>query len=75
MSSAVVFLLVALGAAVVGSSLLWLVQRSPRRDSTDYRDQLRAIAPRDARRQVDQPSGVVRLDPPGRSGPPDEEES
>ena len=62
MSTAVVFLLAALGASVVGSAVLWIISGRHRRDEPDYYDQLRAIAPSATRGPIEQPSGIVPLD-------------
>ena len=64
MSSAVVFLVVAGLAAVVGSVVLWLGHRSRDRTPADFQDQLRALAPRGEARTREQPSGIVPLEPP-----------
>ncbi len=63
MSTAVIFLLAALGGATIGSVLLWAVHHFPKKREPDYREQLEAIAPPN-RRAVDQPSGIVKLVPP-----------
>ena len=62
MSNSVVFLLVPLVAAAVGSVVLWLWSRArvPRR--SDLHEQLRALAPEQGSRPAAQPSGIVRLD-------------
>ena len=62
MSSAVVFLMVALGAAAAGSSILWYLSGRHRAQQPDYQTQLRAIAPRSGHGPVEQPSGIVPLD-------------
>lgn len=62
MSSAVLFLLAALGAAAVSSSLLWYLSGRRRADQPDYQTQLRAIAPRAGHGPVEQPSGIRPLD-------------
>lgn len=62
MSSAVLFLLAALGAALIGSTLLWLVHHFPRGREPDYGDRLRAIAPL-TRAAGEQPCGIVSLEP------------
>ncbi|MEM7140286.1 MAG: hypothetical protein AAF548_04575 [Actinomycetota bacterium] len=63
MSSAAVFLLVALLAAVGGSVLLYLVTRARQPRPPDFQDQLRALAPPGRERTAEQPSGIVPLDP------------
>ena len=62
MSSAVVFLLVALGAATAGSAVLWILTNRHRDDEPDYHEQLRAIAPSASRGPIEQPRGIVPLD-------------
>ena len=62
MSSAVVFLLAALGASVVGSTVLWILSGRHRGDEPDYHEQLRAIAPSATRGPIEQPRGIVPLD-------------
>ena len=62
MSSAVLFLVVALAGATVASLILWLFSNFPRTPEPDYQDQLRAIAPT-KKKAVEQPSGIVPLDP------------
>jgi len=61
-SSALVFLLAALGAAAAGSSILWYLSGRSRAQQPDYQAQLRAIAPRSGHGPVEQPSGIVPLD-------------
>lgn len=63
MSTAAVFLIIAASAAIVGSLVLYLGHRVRRPRPPDFQEQLRAIAPRDATRPVQQSSGIVRLDP------------
>lgn len=63
MSSAVVFLLVTLGAVVVGSLVLWAAHRVRIVTPAEFQEQLRALAPRDGGAGVEQPSGIVRLEP------------
>ena len=63
MSSAVVFLVVALLAAVGGSVVLWLSHRVRESGAPDFQEQLRALAPRQGVPRADQPSGIVHLDP------------
>ncbi len=62
MSSAVVFLLAAMGAATAGSAVLWYLSGRNRGPEPDYRDQLRAIAPDGATGPIEQPSGIVPLE-------------
>ena len=62
MSSAVLFLLSALGASVVGPAVLWIFSNRHRRDEPDYYDQLRAIAPSATQGPIEQPSGIGPLD-------------
>lgn len=62
MSTAVVFLLGAIGASVIGSAVLWILSGRHRSDEPDYHDQLRAIAPSATRGPIEQPSGIVPLD-------------
>ena len=64
MSSAVIFLVVAGLAALLGSTLLWLGHRTRDRTTADFQDQLKALAPRGGARSPQQPSGIVPLDPP-----------
>lgn len=63
MSSAAIFLLVAVGAAVVGSLLLYLAHRVRRPRPPDFSEQLRRLAPNDTKRASTQQSGIVHLDP------------
>lgn len=60
MSTAFLFLIVAIGVGAAGSALLWLVSKRRRPADPDYQEQLRAIAPSHGR-PVRQPRGVVRL--------------
>ena len=62
MSTAFVFLLVALAAATAGSALMWYYTGRNRDEEPDYRDQLRAIAPDANRGPIEQPRGIVTLD-------------
>lgn len=64
MSTAVLFLLVALGVSTAGSTVLWLFSGRNRGAPTDYREQLRAIAP-SRLEPFEQPSGIVSLDEVG----------
>lgn len=63
MSSAVAFLLVAVLAATLGSTVLWLGHRARESGPTDFQDQLRALAPRGDARTQEQPSGIVPIEP------------
>ncbi len=63
MSSAVIFLVVAVLAAVIGSVLLWLGHRARESGPLEFKDQLQALAPKGAARTVDQPSGIVPIEP------------
>ena len=63
MSTAAVFLLVAAGAAVVGSIALWLGHRVRRPAPLDFNQQLDALAPRNRDRTPVEQSGIVPLDP------------
>ncbi|MEZ5168913.1 MAG: hypothetical protein R2695_21400 [Acidimicrobiales bacterium] len=63
MSSAAVFLIVAAGAALIGSLVLVAVHRVRRPAPLEFHDQLRALAPRNSTRPPDQPSGIVPLTP------------
>lgn len=63
MSTAAVFLIVAAGAAVVGSLLVWFAHRVRRPRPPDFQDQLRAIAPLRTGTTPPQPSGIVPIDP------------
>jgi len=63
MSTAAVFLIVSVGAAIAGSLVLYLGHRIRRPRPLDLQEQLRAIAPRDVLRPVEQSSGIVHLDP------------
>jgi hypothetical protein len=62
MSSAVVFLLAALGVAAASSSILWYLSGRHRAQQPDYQTQMRAIAPRSGHGPVEQPRGIVPLD-------------
>ena len=62
MSTAVVFLLAALGASAFGSAVLWISSSRHRGDEPDYHEQLRAIAPSATRGPIEQPRGIVPLD-------------
>ena len=68
MSSAVLFLLGAMGVASAGSVVLWYMSGRAQSREPDYQEQMRAIAPRTGHGPVEQPSGIVPLD-----GPYDEE--
>ena len=63
MSNAVLFLGAALLAAVVGSVLLWAIHRLREPSPADFQERLRAIAPLNRNPTVEQPSGIVHLDP------------
>ena len=62
MSTAVVFLLLAMAMAGAGSLLVWAVHRFPRRPEPGYREQLDAIAPVN-NRPAEPPSGIAVLVP------------
>ena len=68
MSNSIAFLLIPVGAAAVGSVLIWLWSRSRVPHQSELHEQLRALAPEQGSRPAPQPSGIVRLDPT-----PDEE--
>ena len=68
MSTAAIFLLVAAGAAVIGSIVLWLGHRWRQPAPPDFHQQLQALAPRDPDRTGIPPGGIVPFEPP-----PDEE--
>ena len=63
MSSAAIFLLVAVGAAIIGSILLYLGYRVRRPRPPDFSEQLRRLAPNDTTRPSTQQSGIVHSDP------------
>ena len=63
MSSAAVFLLVATAAAIGGSLIVYLSHRVGRPHAPDFHEQLRAIAPRNPGQPVQQPSGIVPMEP------------
>lgn len=63
MSTAAIFLIVAVAAAVAGSVVLYFGHHIRRPRPPDFQEQLRAIAPPDANRGIEQPSGIVHLDP------------
>ena len=50
-------------AAVAGSMALYFGHHLRRPQPPDFQEQLRAIAPPDATRSMDQPSGIIHLDP------------
>ena len=62
MSTAFLFLVVALAAAAAGSALMWYYTGRNRDQEPDYRDQLRAIAPDTSQGPIEQPRGIVTLD-------------
>lgn len=62
MSTAVIFLLLALAMAGVGSLLMWVVHHFPRRREPGYWEQLEAIAPVNGR-PAEPPSGIAALAP------------
>jgi hypothetical protein len=62
-STAAIFLLVAAAAAVIGSVILYLGHRVRQPSPPNFQEQLRAIAPLNANRTQEQPSGIVHLDP------------
>lgn len=68
MSSAVGFLAAAVAAAVLGSLILWLWHRARTTGPPTFSEHLQALAPRRAPAAVEQPTGIVPLDPD-----PDEE--
>lgn len=61
MSTAVIFLLLAMAMAGAGSLLVWAVHRFPRRREPGYWEQLEAIAP--VNRSAEPPSGIAALVP------------
>ncbi len=63
MNTAAVFLIVAALAAVGGSLMLYFGHRVRRPQPPDFQEQLRAIAPPNAKRTAEQPSGIVPLEP------------
>jgi hypothetical protein len=63
MTTAVAFLVVPLGAALVGSVILWLISKARRPHVPDFNEQLRAIAPREGTPPQVQSSGIVPFDP------------
>lgn len=62
MSSAFIFLVVALAVATTASIVLWWLTIRHRDDEPDYHEQLRAIAPSARRGPVEQPPGIVPLE-------------
>lgn len=62
MSTAVIFLLLALAMAGAGSLLVWVIHRFPKRPEPGYWEQLEAIAPVNGR-PADPPSGIAALVP------------
>ena len=68
MSTAAVFLVVALLAAVGGTLMLYFGHRVRRPRPPDFHEQLRAIAPQNPKRPVGQQGGIV----PFESGPEEE---
>lgn len=62
MSTAVLFLLLALAMAGAGSLLVWAVHRIPRRREPGYWEHLEAIAPVNGR-PAEPPSGIAALAP------------
>jgi hypothetical protein len=62
-STAAIFLFVAVAAAVIGSVILYLGHRVRQPRPPNFQEQLRAIAPLNATRTHEQPSGIVKLDP------------
>ena len=63
MSSAAVFLLVASAVAIGGSLIVYLGHWVRRPNAPDFQEQLRAIAPRNPGQPVQQPSGIVPMEP------------
>jgi hypothetical protein len=63
MSTAAVFLIVAALAAAGGSLMLYFGHRVRRPRPLDFQEQLRAIAPENAKRTAEQPSGIVTIEP------------
>lgn len=63
MSSAALFLLVAAGAAILGSVALWVGHHWRRPAPPDFNDHLRALAPRNRDRTPSQSSGIVPYEP------------
>lgn len=59
MSTAFVFLVVAIGVATAGSAVLWFLSGRRRDQQPDYHEQLRAIAPSSSRDPIDEPSRIV----------------
>jgi len=63
MSSAVGFLVVAVGVAILGSLILWLWHRARTTRPPTFNEHLQALAPRKRPPVVEQPTGIVTLDP------------
>ena len=63
MNTAAVFLVVATLAAVGGSMMLYFGHRFRQGRPPDFQEQLRAIAPLNPKRTVEQSSGIVPLEP------------
>jgi hypothetical protein len=63
MSTAAIFLIVATLAAIGGSLLLYFGHRLRQPRPLDFHEQLRAIAPQNPRPPLQQPSGIVPLEP------------
>ena len=59
MSSAVVFLVIPIAAAIVGSILLWAVMRARRPGTPSFQEQLAALSPRPGSGPAPQPTGIV----------------
>ncbi len=63
MSSAVIFLIAAVVLAILGSLVLWLWHRAHTTPPPSFEEHLRALAPRHGSATVEQPTGIVPLDP------------
>ena len=64
MSDAVVFLVLPLLAAMLGSVLLWLWSRRNHSREPGFQGQARVLAPDERSHPYPQPSGIVHLDDP-----------
>ena len=63
MSSAVGFLVVAVAVAILGSLILWLWHRARTTRPPTFNEHLQALAPRGRPAVVEQPTGIVPIDP------------
>jgi len=61
-STAVIFLVIPIVIAIVGSVIIWAVSRRRRPAAPDFAQTMQALAPNDRSRSATRPPGIVPFD-------------